>query len=53
MGSERAIVVNKKLRGGGANSQILAFALMDKTNIGGLKIWTKLIFWRCALSEVA
>lgn len=34
MGSERAIVVNKKLRGGGSNSQILAFTGMDKTNIG-------------------
>lgn len=34
MGSERVIERNKKWRGGGSNSQILAFALMDKTNIG-------------------
>nr|DAJ44933.1 MAG TPA: hypothetical protein [Caudoviricetes sp.] len=34
MGSEKAIERNKKWRGGGSNSQILAFAGMDKTNIG-------------------
>lgn len=34
MGSERAIVVNKKMRGGGSNSQILAFSGMAKRTLG-------------------
>ena len=52
MGSERAIVVNKKLRGGGGKFPNIGICVNGQNEHWGLKIWTKVIFVGCDFGKV-